>query len=123
MPDGRRVLVAEDDTTIREVLVEALSDDGYEVMAAANGADALRAIQTWRPALIILDVMMPDMDGHAFRARQRELRLAADVPVLVVSASRRAADHARELGAVAGIEKPFRLAELLDTVRRALDET
>ena len=59
----KRVLVVDDDASIRELLSSALEDDGYEVVPAVNGADALSVCERWRPDVIVLDLMMPVMDG------------------------------------------------------------
>jgi len=92
-----------------------LPDEGYVVREAADGLSALEALATWTPTVIILDLMMPVMDGREFRAGQRALDRAVDVPVVVLSASRqiRATD---DLDAAAVIPKPFDLAEMLQIV-------
>jgi two-component system response regulator MprA len=64
-----RVLVVDDDPGIREVLLLGLEEDGYEARAVENGAVALSTLAVWRPDLIILDLMMPEMDGWTFRAQ------------------------------------------------------
>src|SRR4051794_23983356 len=84
----RRVLVVDDDVSIRGFLAEALRDEGYEVQTAGNGHDALALLREWRPDLILLDLMMPVMDGWAFRTEQRLIPNMADVPVIVLSATR-----------------------------------
>ncbi|HEX5501787.1 MAG TPA: response regulator [Thermomicrobiales bacterium] len=122
MADDRRVLVVDDDDDIREVLVAALREDGYAVREAGSGRQALDILAAWPPDLILLDLMMPEMDGRAFRAGQRERGLAAGAPLIVVSASRWADDQARELGAVAGVAKPFDLLALLALVQRTIDD-
>jgi DNA-binding response OmpR family regulator len=102
------------------VLHEALSDEGYDVRQAADGRAAITELQNWTPDVIILDLMMPGMDGWSFRSRQRAENLAADVPIVVLTASRRI-DEADELGAAAVLAKPFELEEILaeiDRVRR-----
>jgi CheY-like chemotaxis protein len=116
-----RVLVIEDDATIRQVLADAMQEDGYEVREAACGQRALEALTNWSPDVTLLDVMMPEMDAAAFRARQRELRLAADAPLIIVSASRTAAKDAEPLGAAGVVMKPFDLPALLDLVEQLLE--
>ena len=69
--DQKRVLVVDDDASIRELLSTALEDDGYEVVPAINGADALSVCERWRPDVIVLDLMMPIMDGWTFAKRLR----------------------------------------------------
>ena len=70
---GRRVLVVDDDLSIQGFLAEALADEGYGVRTAANGREALAILREWRPDLILLDLMMPEMDGWEFRGEQRAL--------------------------------------------------
>ena len=119
MPDrGRRVLVADDDPSIQGFLAEALADEGYEVRTAANGREALAILREWRPDLILLDLMMPEMDGWAFRALQRSMPDVSHVPVIVLSATRDLAAKARDLEPAQIFSKPFDLEALLGTIER-----
>jgi DNA-binding response OmpR family regulator len=118
MADGPAVLLVEDDPGVRHVVVEALSDEGYTVREAADGRAALALLATWQPDVILLDLMMPGLDGRAFRAEQRRLAAMADVPLVVLSASRHAPAAGVELGATAVVAKPFDLTELIATVDR-----
>ena len=113
----RRVLVVEDDTSIRDTLELALTVQGYEVATAANGRDAMALLRRGRPDLIVLDLMIPVMDGWNFRVEQRRAGYD-DVPVLVLTASRNAADSNDALGAAERLQKPFDLRHLLDTISR-----
>jgi two-component system OmpR family response regulator len=116
----RRVLVVEDNLAIQTLLVEALSDEGYEVHSASDGSEALRGLRGWKPDLILLDVTLPEMDAAAFRAAQREFDQAASVPVLLVTGADGTSDLVDRLGAVGLVRKPFDLDELLGLVERAL---
>ncbi|MHB8621416.1 MAG: response regulator [Chloroflexota bacterium] len=121
MPDpGQRVLVVDDDDTIRGFLAELLADEGYRVDTAANGQEALAALQSGRPDLILLDLMMPVMDGLTFRARQREMDGASEVPVVVMSANLAAVKQAQDMQVAATLTKPFDLASLLAVIHRVL---
>jgi DNA-binding response OmpR family regulator len=113
----RRVLIVEDDASIRDTLELALAVQGYQVATAANGRDGMVLLREWRPDLIVLDLMMPVMDGRQFRVEQR-LAGCDGVPVLVLTASRNAADSEDALGAAERLQKPFDLRYLLDTVNR-----
>ena len=113
-----RVLVVDDEDVIRAVLIEGLGDEGYEVRAAADGREALTVLGTWRPDVIILDLMMPVMDGATFRAEQGKLDGLADIPVILLSATRDLRAHAKMLGAAAAFLKPFDVGELLTAIRR-----
>ena len=108
-----RVLVVDDDPAIRDILMTALGAEGHQVRTAADGLDALGVLRGWRPDVILLDLMMPVMDGWTFRAEQLGRAEAADIPVVVLyEAARRAA----ALDAVSYLSKPFDLDRLLETV-------
>jgi CheY-like chemotaxis protein len=112
------VLVVDDDEQLRYILRETMSEDGYDVEAASNGREALAIIERWPPDLIVLDLMMPVMDGETFRQEQRRLRLADQVPLIVLSAAREIGSAAARVGAAASVPKPFDLDDLLATVNR-----
>jgi DNA-binding response OmpR family regulator len=113
---ARRVLVVDDDPMIREILLSALELDGYEAAAAGDGMAALEAVDRERPALVVLDLMMPRMDGFAFAAALEERGLRGQVPLLVLTADGRAEEKAARIGAEGWLEKPFALAELLERI-------
>jgi two-component system chemotaxis response regulator CheY len=115
----RRILIVEDEPSIRTLLSDMLRDEGYAVITAANGAEALELSRNFAPDIVLLDLWLPIMDGWAFlRERQRRHTLAA-VPVLAMSADReRGLATARDLGATAVVAKPFDLTELLAMVER-----
>ena len=114
----KRVLVVDDDASIRELLSTALEDDGYEVVPAINGADALSVCERWRPDVIVLDLMMPVMDGWTFAKRLRE---RDEIPIVVLSAANDLARHAKTIGAADVVGKPFDLDQLLPKVARAAE--
>ena len=119
MPDARRVLIVEDEDAVGAVVADVLADEGYEVRRARNGREGLDVLQAWLPRLIVLDLMMPEMDGWTFRAEQRRLGgQVAAVPVIVLSGAREARARAGELGAVQAISKPFDLDEVVAAVGR-----
>ena len=109
------VMVVDDDEQIREFVALALSGEGHEVSTAANGAVALEHLERTRPDVILLDMGMPVMDGHAFALayRQRGDQRAA---VVVMTAARDAAVSAREISADGHLAKPFDLDTLFDLV-------
>ena len=109
------VLIVEDEQESRELLAELLEFEGFKVAAAANGAEALAYLQTsGKPCLIILDLMMPVMDGREFRSKQLKDPWLAQIPVVVVSAM--APSAVADLGATAVIRKPVDLDNLLEVV-------
>jgi CheY-like chemotaxis protein len=120
MPNAScNVLVVDDDAEIRETLVELLEERGYRTVAASNGKQALDALQRGeRPELILLDMMMPVMDGAQFRAKQREDSELAGIPVVLISAHEDLSKRVRELGARSALQKPISFRDLIDTVRR-----
>jgi CheY-like chemotaxis protein len=112
----QRVLIIEDEQDIREAMAEALADEGYEVSQAKNGMDGLRRAHEEHPSVILLDLMMPVMDGWQFRAAQRDDPEIAGVPVVIVSAA-----PSKGLQAAAYLHKPFELLDLLSVVEQQAD--
>jgi CheY-like chemotaxis protein len=119
-----RIAVVEDEEMIRETIVEFLGDQGYEAFGAVHGRDALDKLTNGerRPCLILLDLMMPVMDGWAFRAQQLQTPGLTDIPVVVFSAYPDANKTASELGAVDYLPKPVNLTRLLDVIERHCSE-
>lgn len=113
------VLMIDDDANLTRLLTESLEGAGYRVLSAANGLDGLRALYDGRPDLVILDVMMPRMDGWDTLKRIREM---SDVPVIVLTARDAEQERLRgfELGADDYVTKPFSLAEMNARLRAVL---
>ncbi len=116
----RSVLVVDDDPDILEALSEILEAEGYQVLRARNGQEALGCLQSAPPALILLDLMMPVMDGWEFAQRMRQQPAVAKIPIIVLSADRNVGAKARDIGAVGHLPKPFELNDLLELVHRSL---
>jgi two-component system, OmpR family, response regulator len=119
-----RVLVVDDEATIRGLLSGSLRFAGYEVATAASGAEALRAAASSRPDLVLLDVMMPDGDGFDVVRRMRAAG-GPEVPVIFVTARAEIFDRLTgfEIGADDYVTKPFSLDEVLARVRAVLKRT
>jgi CheY-like chemotaxis protein len=115
-----RLLLVEDDTPIRESLGEALREEGFDVVAAADGREALEVLRSGpRPSAILLDLTMPVMDGWDFRQAQLSDPSLCDIPVLIVSASGFSLETIRlQFGEVTLIRKPVRRVELLEALAR-----
>jgi len=113
---ARRALVVEDHAEIREAVSIALELEGYEVRTAEDGRAALAVLERWEPCVIVLDLMMPRMDGWQFRERQLEMEGRSDVPVVVLSAARQTEDEWRRLRAHTIVSKPFEIDALLRAV-------
>ena len=119
---GSRILVIDDDPTLRDTLHEVLSDEGYEVRTAAHGLDALGSLDGWPADLIILDVWMPVMDAYDFREEQRTRGIALESAVLLVSAAPNIEDAARTISATDTLTKPFSLDTMLERVATLLEK-
>ena len=111
------VLVIDDDAEIRQALIDILEDEDYVVRAAANGKEALDIVATGPcPDVILLDVMMPVMDGwHFLSARLRHPRLV-EVPIIIISAGTEAETEARKVGACQVIKKPLHVDDLIHRI-------
>ena len=121
------VLIVDDDAATRAVLTDALTDEGYTVASAADGATALAEIdrletapQARRPAVILCDARMPVMDGAAFIRAYRE-RPGPKAPVIAISAATWAVDGSTNLAADAVLRKPFQLDELFALIAQLVD--
>ena len=119
MPDqgDRSVLVVDDDPDILQTLALCLSTEGYRVVMASNGKEALDLLGKEKPACILLDLMMPVMDGWQFVA-EIEGRGMRQAPLLILSADRSVQGHAMKLRADAYLAKPFDLDDLLGKVHQ-----
>jgi CheY-like chemotaxis protein len=116
---GRTILVVEDEGAIRSILSAVLSEAGYRVVLADDGAHALRILDDLQPDLIVLDKLMPELDGTGF-AKAYRMTPGRHAPILALCAARDAAEWAGRIGAVGWISKPFDMDDLLNEVRRVL---
>jgi CheY-like chemotaxis protein len=120
-PHPKRVLIVEDNEVTRDVMSLILESDGYQVSTAANGRSALERLRGGeRPCVILLDLMMPVMDGWQFREEQRRDGTLADIPVVVCTAAGETAQNSA-LGAAELLSKPVETDDLLAAVRRQCD--
>lgn len=115
----KRLLIVDDELAIVEALQDILSVEGYDVVTAFNGAEGLQRMTAAKPDLVLLDLMMPVMDGREMLRRMREDAALRDVPVVVMSAGR-ISDEERRTSA-RFLAKPFELDLLLDTISELLD--
>ena len=112
------VLVVDDERDIREAVAEVLKDEGYAVVDATDGAEAIRQLRAHHPAVVLLDLMMPGMNGWEFcAARRNEPPELSQIPVIVISALGRVSG----LDAQAFLQKPFELDALVSAVRQYAD--
>jgi two-component system OmpR family response regulator len=118
-PHAREVLVVDDDEAIRLMLMEALELSGFQVRTAANGREALHDVEQHPPSVVLLDAIMPEMDGPAFLKEQRSKERgsapsAPHIPVVVISAyPDRALPAMTDFGVEGFLPKPFRIQELV----------
>jgi CheY-like chemotaxis protein len=115
------VLVVDDDPVIRSTVAEVLRDEGYSVQEAGDGAQALEVVRGARPDAIVLDLMMPVLDGWAFVDRCRGVPGFGDVPIVVMSATHglhESAERLHAMGVRAVVAKPFDLDALIAIVQR-----
>jgi two-component system response regulator MprA len=113
----RRVLVVDDDNSVRQLLSRTLAASGYSVDSASNGEEALERIQAGHPDLVVLDLMMPVLDGWGVL---RRLRGAPDPPRVIVLSAVGDCRRAIREGAAGCLPKPFRLKQLLEACHLAL---
>lgn len=118
----RMLLIVDDDPAIRETLADLLHDEGYVVMTAVNGKDALTRLRASdsRPCVILLDLMMPVMSGTEFYDEMRNDPALADIPVVVISADGNARRKVQAMGSEF-IAKPVKFDTVLDVVEAHCD--
>jgi CheY-like chemotaxis protein len=120
--DVALILVVDDEYSITEVLEAALIDAGHEMISAMNGQQALERLHQRRPDLILLDLMMPIMDGAAMLDAMRKDPAGRDIPVIIMSSLAEAAIPGLVKAPYrAFLRKPFKLRALIDAVNRALE--
>jgi DNA-binding response OmpR family regulator len=118
----RRVLVVEDDVAIAEMIVQALSKRGYEVEMVHDGESALARAEQFKPALILLDVMLPKLDGFAVAKRLKSVEALKGIPVVFLTAKDNPRDVIQGIqsGAKYYITKPFKLDDLASKVKKLI---
>ncbi len=122
MPDLKRILYVDDEPSISQIAILVLQKiGGFDVLACTSGQEALDQVDAFQPELLLLDVMMPEMDGPATLERLRALPVTANVPVIFMTGRSRPEDlvSLKALGAIDVITKPFDPATLPDQVRLA----
>ena len=111
-----RILVVEDDPIIQSLMVEFLSDEGFELLAAADGQTGVELARTAHPDLIVMDLMLPVMDGTAATRELKQDPFTRPIPIIAVSAGTNLRLHSEHLPADSVVGKPFDLDTLLAAV-------
>jgi two-component system chemotaxis response regulator CheY len=111
------VLIVEDDRDSRELLAALVEYEGHGVAVARDGIEALERLEHLRPCVVLLDLMMPRMNGWELRSRMLSEPLLADIPVIVVSGVSDMESRGASLEARASFSKPVDLSRLLDSIR------
>jgi twitching motility two-component system response regulator PilH len=117
-----RILVVDDSNTYRQMIGDLLTSQGHEIALAVNGTDGLAKIASFKPDLVVLDVVMPEMNGYDVCRNLRKEPATHDLPVLMCSSKDEASDlyWGRKQGASAYLVKPFEGDELLEAVEQLL---
>jgi CheY-like chemotaxis protein len=116
----RSVLVVDDEPTISDLVSTLLEIEGYEVKTAWNGQDALDQLEAWQPDLIVLDMLMPVMDGTTFLQTKQASPRLRDIPVIGMSASLRRHESGTRFPTEVMLSKPFRIDDLVAHVAAQL---
>jgi CheY-like chemotaxis protein len=116
-PDARPVMIVDDDAALRDFVALALAEIGYRTLTAADGAQALAALQSEKPALVLVDKGMPILAGSDL-VRELRARAGRDLPCVLMSGSVAEPDDHVDDTAVGYLEKPFDLDDLFDVVKR-----
>lgn len=114
------ILVVDDEFGVAEVLAAELEDEGYRVVMAANGKHGLERLAESKPDLVVLDFMMPIMDGARMAAAMRSNPAYRDIPIVMTSAASESAVRARFDGFAAYLRKPFKISDLIRIVEGLL---
>ncbi len=115
----KNILLIEDNHGLREEIMNVLELEGFTVVEAENGRVGIERLQTYRPDLVLCDLMMPEMDGYATVAAIRANSATAGLPIILLTAreDEECESRCRELGADDYVTKPFRIPDLLRAVQ------
>jgi CheY-like chemotaxis protein len=115
----KQVMIVDDDNDIRDAISQILEYEGYEVLQASNGQEGIdRLRDQQKPGLILLDLMMPVMNGWQFRTELQSNPILKEIPVVILSADGNIQQKSENIGVAGYLKKPIQLDTLLDTVKR-----
>lgn len=119
---GKKVLIVDDEIHVIKILQFKLKNEGFEVLQALNGPDAIELAKAQAPDVILLDIMMPGMNGYEVYEALKEDDRTSEIPIVMVSAKTREADKskAEDLGIEEYVYKPFSLQNIVDVINRVL---
>ena len=119
---SKKILVVDDEEFIRRLMENGLTENGFDVMTAVNGFEAILAIEEGRPDLVITDIMMPRLTGIEFLKALKNNPSTRDIPVILISALDEAdmVQQGLDMGAVDFITKPFKINEIVGKLRHHL---
>lgn len=125
MDQGAKVLVVDDEPNVLRSLVQYLTIEDFHVETASNGVEALEKVQSFSPELILLDVMMPGMDGFEVLDKVKEMPGHSQTPIIMLTAKDQSNDVLKgyQSGATSYLVKPFNLDELVETINQTLTES
>lgn len=120
----KRILVVDDSNVLRNIIVFNLKKNGYEIAEAVDGLDALEKIPTFKPDMMILDLMMPKLDGFGVLKEKGKMEAYKSIPVIVLTAKggEDDRDNAINLGAIDVLTKPFSPKQLLESVKKVVGD-
>jgi len=116
----KTILIVEDDADLRHIVQLILEDEGFIVEMAGDGKEALNYAMAKKPSLVLLDMALPIIDGYGVAAGLRQV-YGDSVAIIVMTADGRAAEKARDIGAIGYVSKPFELDTLVNAVKAALE--
>lgn len=118
-----KILIVEDDSDFQDIYALYLQGESHQVLTACNGKEGLAILEKETPDLIILDLIMPVMDGEEFYVRLREQAKWRHIPVLIASVNDKMPSRVIELGGIAGsLKKPFKIEAFLEKIRESLKQ-
>ena len=118
--EKKTILIVDDEPDFIKILQIRLEHAGYNIVAASNGVDALKILESVNPQLVLLDVMMPDMNGYQFCRRAKSSPKTNKIPIIMVTAKAQESDRfwGLETGAADYITKPYESSEMLEKIKR-----
>ena len=120
---SKKILIVDDERDIVTIIKFALEKEGYEIGEAYDGLEALAKVNSCKPDLILLDIMMPKMDGHSVNLKLKERLETAGIPVIVITGKgqlKELIQSRQDLAISAYLEKPFTVATLIATIKEIL---